>query len=103
MRAVFRLFDERLRLMLAEDGSDFANWDRDATALEERYDRQDPATVSEKLAFAGATLASHFDRVSGQEWGRTGYRSDGAEFTVETFALYLLHDPVHHVHDVLHG
>jgi hypothetical protein len=27
-------------------------------------------------------------------------RSDGATFTVETFARYFIHDPVHHFYDV---
>ena len=31
---------------------------------------------------------------------RTGRRSDGAHFTVETFARYFIHDPVHHLYDV---
>ncbi len=103
VRDVFRLFDERLGLMLSEDGPRYANWDQDTTAVEQRYDQQDPALVSDELAFAGAALAAHFDAVSGEQWARTGYRSDGAEFTIESFAVYFIHDPIHHVHDVLHG
>jgi hypothetical protein len=38
--------------------------------------------------------------VTGSQWQRTGRRSDGASFTVETFARYLIHDPVHHLYDV---
>jgi hypothetical protein len=34
------------------------------------------------------------------QWARTGRRSDGAAFTVESFARYFVHDPVHHLHDV---
>jgi len=34
---------------------------------------------------------------------RTGRRSDGAEFTVDTFARYFVHDPIHHLHDVANG
>ena len=37
-----------------------------------------------------------FDAIEGATWERTGHRSDGAEFTVESFARYLLHDPEHH-------
>jgi len=29
-------------------------------------------------------------------------RSNGSEFTVETIAIYHLHDIVHHAHDVDH-
>jgi hypothetical protein len=38
--------------------------------------------------------------VAEEQWLRTGTRSDGARFTVESFARYLIHDPVHHLHDV---
>jgi hypothetical protein len=38
--------------------------------------------------------------VTGDQWQRTGNRSDGARFTVETFARYFAHDPVHHLYDV---
>jgi hypothetical protein len=31
-----------------------------------------------------------------------GFRSDGAQFTVESFGRYLLHDPIHHLWDVAH-
>ena len=46
---VFRLFDERLRLMLEEDDPQFANWDQDETAIADRYAEQDPATVLRDL------------------------------------------------------
>jgi hypothetical protein len=38
--------------------------------------------------------------VAGEQWARPGRRSDGASFTVETFARYFAHDWVHHLHDV---
>jgi len=41
--------------------------------------------------------------VSGSQWGLTGNRSDGASFTIESFARYLIHDPVHHLYDVRTG
>jgi hypothetical protein len=37
------------------------------------------------------------------EWQRTGTRSDGVRFTVESFARYLIHDPVHHLDDARKG
>lgn len=102
VRDVFRLFDTRLDLMLSLEAPTFANWDQDATALYERYDRQDPHTVRRELATAGDILADRFDAVAGGEWRRTGLRSDGAQFTVESFGHYLLHDPIHHLWDVAH-
>jgi hypothetical protein len=103
VRDVFALFDERLRLMLAEDGPKFANWDQDVTAVEERYDRQDPAVVAVELVAAGNACADRWETVGDGDWQRTGDRSDGSSFTVETFARYFLHDPVHHLADVRAG
>jgi len=99
-RDVFRIFDARLNRMLVEDDPLFPNWDQDATAAEERYAEQDPATVSNDLREAADLLAHHFEQVTGSQWQRTGRRSDGAGFTVETLGRYLIHDPVHHVYDV---
>ena len=100
VRDVYRLFAERLDLMLTKLDPTFANWDQDATALADRYDEQDPQTVAGELAVAGNALADAFDAVFGSAWGRTGNRSDGAAFTIESFAKYLVHDPYHHVWDV---
>ncbi|MBI5087969.1 MAG: DinB family protein [Actinobacteria bacterium] len=103
VRDVFRLYEQRLDLMLHDDAPRFANWDQDVTAIEDRYDLQDPATVIDDLVAAGHSLADRFASVSGDQWERTGHRSDGVTFTVDTFARYLLHDPVHHVDDVRRG
>jgi hypothetical protein len=103
VRDVYVLFDERLRLMLETDAPRFANWDQDVTAVDERYDLQDPATVTDELLAAGRALADRWDSVGPEQWGRTGHRSDGATFTVDSFARYFLHDPVHHLRDVARG
>jgi hypothetical protein len=100
VRDVFRLFDERLQLMVAHDGARFENWDQDATAIENRYDLQDPRVVSRELSQAGEELARHYAQVDGPEWKHRGLRSNGSEFTVETFGVYLVHDPIHHLWDV---
>jgi len=49
---------------------------------------------------AAVAAAVRFDRVHGEQWERPGRRSDGAHFTVATFARYFIHDPIHHLHDV---
>lgn len=100
VRDVFRLYDFRLHLMVDHDDPDFPNWDQDVAAVEERYNSQDPAAVSRDLQSAAAALADSFDDVEGDAWQRTGTRSDGARFTVDTFGRYMIHDPIHHVHDV---
>ena len=103
VRDVFVLFAERLRLMLTQDDPTFANWDQDATAIAKRYWEDEPATVCEALVVAGEQLAVAFDHVRDDQWQRTGMRSDGARFTVESFGRYLLHDPIHHLQDVAEG
>lgn len=100
VRDVHRVFGQRLDLMLTQDDPQFANWDQDATALAERYDLQDPGRVADELADAAAALAEKFAAVGPEQWGRTGRRSNGSEFTVTTLAQYFLHDVVHHLHDV---
>lgn len=100
VRDVFRLFGYRLDLMLTQDGPRYPNWDQDETAIAERYAEQDPAAVAAELAEAGEAIAARFDAVADDQWPRTGYRSDGAEFSVESFARYFIHDPIHHLHDV---
>ena len=99
-RDVFRIFDTRVGLMISEDGPHFANWDQDATAVEDRYDLQDPAVVADELFTAANALADRFDAVRVDEWDRAGFRSDGSAFTVDSLARYLMHDPVHHLWDV---
>lgn len=100
VRDVFRLFDQRLEMMLTRSHPAFPNWDQDETAISDRYIEQGPAQVAADLEAAGLAIADSFDAVEGDQWQRTGVRSDGAHFTVETFARYFVHDPVHHVVDV---
>ena len=100
VRDVFRIYDYRLGLMLSQDDPAFPNWDQDETAVTERYNEQDPAVVSTELLEAAEAVANSFAAVRDGEWQRTGRRSDGASFTVESIAKYFVHDPIHHLWDV---
>lgn len=100
VRDVHRLFRQRLELMLTEDNPTFANWDQDETALAERYWEQDPAVVAGEVTESGEELADAYTRVGDDDWGRTGIRSNGSTFTVDSLGRYLLHDLFHHVWDV---
>ncbi|MFK7917397.1 MAG: DinB family protein [Ilumatobacter sp.] len=100
VRDVFRLYLDRLTLMLERNDPLYPNWDQDASAVEERYNDQDPTVVRDELLADAEALASGFDAVCDADWKRTGRRSDGAAFTVTSFARYLIHDPVHHLWDV---
>ena len=100
VRDVHTLFAERLGQMLADDGARFANWDQDVTAVEDRYDLQDPAEVGPALGEAAERVAAVYDSVPDDAWEHRGVRSNGTVFTVETLGRYHLHDVVHHLWDV---
>jgi len=100
LRDVGRIFGERLRLMLDEDGPRFPNWDQDETAQVDRYDQQDPVVVAVEMAVSLGALADAYDAVLPDQWDRPGHRSNGATFTVESLGRYMVHDLVHHVWDI---
>ena len=90
--------------MLDEDEPTFANWDQDVTALEERYDQQDPARRRPpswwrppRRSRRGTTRSRDAPE---ETWARRGLRDNGSEFTVDSLARYHLHDVLHHSHDV---
>lgn len=100
VRDCIKIYDYRLQLMLEQDDPPYPNWDQDETAIAERYNEQDPVTVAAQLVAASKSLQAGFASVAGDQWQRTGRRGDGASFTVETFARYFIHDPIHHWADV---
>ncbi len=100
VRDVFRLFLMRLELMLTEDDPLFANWNPNETQEAERYHEQNPAVVATELLEAATAISDRFAGLSADQMSRVGRRSDGASFTVESFARYEIHDPVHHLWDV---
>jgi hypothetical protein len=87
-------------LMLDQEDPVFANWDQDATAVDDDYFHQVAFQVSDALATEADAIATAFDAVGPDQWQRPGRRSNGSMFTVATFAVYLLHDIEHHVHDI---
>ena len=100
VRDVFALADYRVRLMLAEDDPLFANWDQDATAIESDYASADADEVRLALARTAEGFGVALEAVPDDAWERPGRRGDGASFTIDSFARYLLHDPIHHLTDV---
>ena len=102
VRDVHRIFNDRVRLMLSEDEPRFANWDQDATAIEDDYGSQDPAVVATELVDAPRPWPTPTQHVPADAWTRRGLRSNGSEFTIATISIYHLHDIVHHAYDVSH-
>jgi len=100
VRDVLRVFAGRVELIRAQADPRFPNWDQDATAIEERYWEQDPATVAAELTAAAEANAAAWAGVNDAEWARRGTRSNGSVFTLETLGRYQLHDLRHHLADV---
>jgi hypothetical protein len=100
VRDVCRVYDGRLERMLTEENPLYPNWDQDDTAVEDRYSEQDPIAVGAEVDAAAHQLIDRFATVRVDQWERPGRRSDGASFTIDSFARYLLHDLVHHLWDV---
>ena len=100
VRDVFKLFDSRLALLMSEDHPRFASWDQNETAIRERYGEQDPEVVAEELEAAALAMVRRIRAMTPAELERTGVRSNGDEFKVETLLQYFLHDIIHHLWDV---
>lgn len=100
VRDVFKLFTHRLDLLLRQNHPEFEDWNPNITATELRYDLADPAVVAQEVLDAGIALSERFASVQPHQQQRMGQRSDGARFTVATFARYEIHDPIHHLWDV---
>jgi len=100
VRDVLRLCDARVTLMRIQNSPVFPDWDQDRTAHDADYAGQDPVVVATGLTAAADRFASDLGEVDGRDWGRPGRRSDGATFSVDSFARYVLHDLWHHLWDV---
>ena len=58
--------------------------------------------LAREIDDAADFTASEFARVGADDWGRTGTRSDGVEFSVASLGVYCIHELDHHAWDV-HG
>lgn len=100
VRDVYRIGDLRLSLMIDRPGVVFADWDQDAAARDGDYARQSPSLVAIGIGTTATRVANRLAAVDGGVWTHAGRRSNGSLFTVESFARYLVHDPLHHLWDV---
>jgi hypothetical protein len=105
---VYRLAEDRLgrmlrRRLLGRGEVTFPDWDQNQAAIDGDYGAADPAKVAYRLADQAGKVADMVDRIRGDQWDRTGTRSDGHVFTVDALARYMLHDVTHHLWDVEQG
>jgi hypothetical protein len=100
VRDVCRLMDMRVNLLRSQEDPVLESYDQDAAAIANAYSSQDPALVSVELLDAAEAAAASFEAVGDGTWQRTGRRSDGSVFSIETLGQYFLHDLTHHLCDV---
>lgn len=100
VRDVHTLFAERLVLAMSHQNPVFPDWNQDEAAEQGRYSHEDPERVARELMDAAFAAAEAFDAVPADAAARTGERSDGVSFTIETLGQYYVHDIVHHAWDV---
>jgi hypothetical protein len=100
VRDVCRVFESRVNLMRSQVDPAFESWNQDAAAIAGAYRTQEPLAVGVELCGAADAAADSFEAVGPDDWQRTGRRTNGSRFTIETLGQYFLHDVVHHLHDV---
>lgn len=99
VRDALAVFARRLELMLTQQAPTFADWDQDAAAVSGKYGESDPDLVAQQVGASIETTANLLAQLSPEKYARTGLRSDGASFTVQTLSQYFVHDVAHHLVD----
>lgn len=99
---VLEVMTHRLRLILGSEGAgaSFADWDQDAAAVEKEYWRANAHVTAILIKERAASAAKAWAEPSGAQWGWPGLRSNGSQFTAASLGGYLVHDLMHHLHDV---
>lgn len=100
VRELLEVFNSRIDLVRNQDSPTFPNWDQDQAAITGQYWQADPSEVAAGIQQAAHANSQRWAEVTESEWGRTGRRGDGVEFTLANLGRYLLHDLIHHLHDV---
>lgn len=103
VRDVYKLAADRVTKMMKKDGPTFEDWDQNAAAAAGDYRNTDVDKLRYDLAANAGKTADLLGKVRGDQWQRTGMRSDGAPFTIATYAVYIYHDFYHHLWDVERG
>lgn len=100
IKDVSKVFRTRIRAMLLHEAPEYKDWDQDAAALEGGYSGLDPRRVADSLATASGDLFRDVEALTPEEFQRTGHRSDGHVFTIETLLQYFHHELAHHWWDI---
>jgi hypothetical protein len=105
VRDVMRLFDERVRLIVASPGPaepELPVVDWDALVESGAYDGLDRVALLGELDAAAAGLAATAEGVSPAEWARSGRRA-GEVRTIDETVRRAVHEGAHHLLDIGRG
>jgi hypothetical protein len=102
VRDVLRIQLERVLQAQREPNPSFAPMRREERVVEDRYNDQDPATVSVEIISAAEALASTLDAFDDDAWSRTGIYNypERRVRTVEWIAIHTVHELLHHRVDI---
>jgi len=105
VRDVLTVQQQRVLRTQTEEQPTFPPMDRERRAVDEGYDRQNPAEVALALLAAGVDLAELLSRLDDAGWGRTGVYEfpEPAVRDVDWMARHTLHELTHHLMDVDRG
>lgn len=95
---VCEVMSQRLEWMLIHENPEFALRDQDAAAVDGEYLNRPVGSVKRDLLTNLHHAAGEFEKVPADLLERTGRRSDGSRFTIQTLAEYFVHDLEHHIH-----
>ncbi|NHU86103.1 DinB family protein [Kocuria sp. JC486] len=100
VRDLLQLLADRVEAILSEDDPEFANYDGDAAAVEQRTWASDPLVVSREIAEATQRAVAELKAVGADDWQRPGHRGDGVSFTLGSLCQFKVHEAEHHLWDV---
>lgn len=99
---VMEVMTGRLRLILDSGGAgtSFEDWDQDAAAVEKQYWQANAHVTTILIKERAIGAAEAWGEPTDEQWAWPGTRSNGSEFTAASLGRYLVHDLLHHLHDV---
>jgi hypothetical protein len=102
VRDVFAVQRERVERAQRQDLPDFEPMRRDERVVEERYNEQDPATVTDQLAANAEAFAAALDSLAHDQWARRGVYNypEATERDVAWIARHTVHEGRHHLLDI---
>jgi len=92
----------RIAQVLRDDTPTFEPMRREERAVELAYNEQDPDTVAAEVAEAADAVATAFDELTTEQWGRTGIYGypEPAERSLLWIGQHTIHEAHHHLLDV---